>query len=61
MMNETLFPGWSKRHSITIDDKTGNPISEHSSDILDRLDPELIIGKGLLKKCGCEKHRKLRG
>ena len=61
MMNESLFPGWSKRHLITIDDKTGNPNTEHSPDILDRLDPELIIGKGLSKNCGCKKHRKLMG
>ena len=61
MMNETLYPGWTKRHLITIENKTGNPVAEHSPDILDRLDPELKIGKGISKECGCKKQRKLRG
>jgi hypothetical protein len=54
MMNEALFPGWSKRHLITIHDKTGDPIAEHSPDILDRIDQNFQIGKGLLKG-GCKK------
>ncbi len=32
---------------ITIDDKTGNPITEHKVDILDRLNPNMVIGRGL--------------
>ena len=40
---------------ISIDDKTGNPVAEHSPDILDRLDPELIIGKGLKKNVDVKK------
>ena len=47
MLNETLYPGWTKRHMISIDNKTGDPIAEHSPDILDRLDPEMKIGKGM--------------
>jgi len=31
----------------TIDDKTGNPITEHKVDILDRLNPNMVIGRGL--------------
>ena len=60
MMNETLYPGWTKRHLIEIPSESG-PVAEHSPDILDRLDPELKIGKGISKKCGCKTHRKLRG
>ena len=55
MLNGTLYPGWTKRHMISIDNKTGDPIAEHSPDILDRLDPEMKIGKGY------KKLRKLRG
>ena len=40
---------------ISIDNKTGDPIAKHGPDILDRLDPELKIGKGI------KKQRKLRG
>jgi len=32
---------------ITIDDKTGNPITEHKVDILDRLNPNMVIGRGM--------------
>ena len=32
---------------ITIDDKTGNPITEHKVNILDRLNPNMVIGRGL--------------
>ena len=31
---------------IFIDDKTGNPITEHKRDILDRLDQNKKIGRG---------------
>jgi hypothetical protein len=61
MLNNTLYPGWTKRHMISIKDETGDPVAEHSPNIIDRLDPELIIGKGVSKKCGCKKQRKIRG
>jgi 5-methylcytosine-specific restriction endonuclease McrBC regulatory subunit McrC len=32
---------------ITIDDKTGNPITEHKVNILDRLNPNMDIDRGL--------------
>jgi hypothetical protein len=61
MMNEALYPGWSKRHLISIDDKTGDPLAEHSPNIIERLDPNLKIGKGI-KKGGCKnKHKTLKG
>jgi hypothetical protein len=46
IMNSVLYPKWSKNHMITIDDKTGNPITEHKVDILDRLNPNMVIGRG---------------
>jgi len=55
-MNETLYPGWTKRHLIEIPSESG-PVAEHSPDILERLDPELKIGKGISKKCGCKKQQ----
>ena len=53
LLNETLYPNWSKHHYINIKAETDNPIIEHSPAILSRLDPNLKIGKGL--------NRKLRG
>jgi hypothetical protein len=47
LINSVLYPKWSKNHMITIDDKTGNPITEHKVDILDRLNPNMVIGRGL--------------
>ena len=32
---------------ITIDDKTGNPITEHKVNILDRLNSNMVIGRGM--------------
>lgn len=46
IMNTVLYPKWSKKHMINIEDKTGNPITEHKVDILDRLNPNLMIGRG---------------
>jgi hypothetical protein len=46
VMNSVLFPKWSANHMITIDDKSGNPITEHKIDILDRLNTNMIIGRG---------------
>ena len=53
LLNETLYPGWSKHHYINIKAESENPIVEHSPEILSRLDPNMKIGKGL--------YRKLRG
>ena len=46
VMNSVLFPKWSAKHMITIDDKSGNPITEHKVDILDRLNRNMVIGRG---------------
>ena len=47
LINSVIYPKWSKTNMITIDDKTGNPITEHKVDILDRLNPNMVIGRGL--------------
>jgi hypothetical protein len=54
--NSLLYPGWTKKHMITIPAKTSNPIEEHKIDILDRLDPEMKIGKGkkIMGGCACK-------
>lgn len=46
IMNSVLYPKWSKKHMINIADKTGNPITEHKVDILDRLSSNMVIGRG---------------
>ena len=46
-LNSLLYPKWTKKHMINIENKTGNPITEHKVDILDRLNPNMIIGKGV--------------
>jgi len=46
-LNSVLFPKWTKKHMINIENKTGNPITEHKVDILDRLNPNMIIGRGV--------------
>ena len=45
IMNSVLYPKWSSRHLINIDNKTNNPITEHRVDILDRLNPNMVIGR----------------
>ena len=45
-MNSVLYPKWSSKHLINIDDKTNNPITEHKVHILDRLNPNMVIGRG---------------
>ena len=45
-MNSVLYPKWSSKHLINIDNKTNNPITEHKVDILDRLNPNMVIGRG---------------
>ena len=54
--NSLLYPGWTKKHMITIPAKTSNPIEEHKIDILNRLDPEMKIGKGkkIMGGCACK-------
>jgi len=47
LINSVFYPKWSKKHIITMDDKTGNPITEHKVDILDRLNPNMVIGRGM--------------
>ena len=47
LINSVLYPKWSKKHMISIDDKTGNPITEHKVDILDRLNPNMVIGRAM--------------
>ena len=34
---------------INIENKTKNPITEHKVDILDRLNQNMIIGRGMIK------------
>ena len=36
-----------KKHMVNIENKTGNPITEHKVDILDRLNPNMIVGRGV--------------
>ena len=45
-MNSVLYPKWSSKHLINIDNKMNNPNTEHKVDILDRLNPKMVIGKG---------------
>ena len=42
-VNSVFYPKWSKNHMINIENKTKNPITEHKVDILDRLNPNMII------------------
>ena len=46
IMNSVLYPKWSANHMINIEDKTGNPITEHKIDILDRLNTNMVVGRG---------------
>ena len=46
-LNSVLYPQWTKKHMISIENNTGNPITEHTVDILDRLNPNMIIGRGV--------------
>jgi hypothetical protein len=46
MLNDLLYPNWTKKHMKIIPAKSTNPLVEHSIDILDRLDPNMVIGKG---------------
>ena len=47
LINSVFYPKWSQNHMITNDDKTGNPITEHKVNILDRLNPNMVIVRGL--------------
>lgn len=42
-------PGFNKRNNIVIPSTTSNPLTEHSISILDRLPPDLLIGRGKQK------------
>ena len=46
-LNSVLYPQWTKKHMVNIENKTGNPITEHKVDFLDRLNPNMIIGRGV--------------
>jgi len=46
-LNSVLYLQWTKKHMVNIENKTGNPITEHKVDILDRLNPNMIIGRGV--------------
>jgi hypothetical protein len=46
-LNSVLYPQWTAKHMINIENKTGNPITEHKVDILDRLNPNMVIGRGV--------------
>jgi hypothetical protein len=46
IMNSVLCPKWSSKHLINIDNTTNNPITEHKVDILDRINPNMDIGRG---------------
>ena len=35
-LNSIFNPNWTKEHQINIEDKTGNPVTEHKPDVLDR-------------------------
>jgi hypothetical protein len=44
-IKSVLFPKWSKSHNKTIKAKSFNPLAEHSSDVLNRMDPKTKIGR----------------
>lgn len=46
---EVMYPGWNRKHNITIQATTNNLLTEHSPAILDRLDGDMMIGRGKLK------------
>jgi hypothetical protein len=46
MLNDLLYPNWTKEHMKIIPAKTTSALEEHKIDILDRLDPNMKIGKG---------------
>jgi hypothetical protein len=50
MLNEVMYPGWTKKHMITIPAETNDPLIEHSPNILSRLDPNTKIGSGIKKQ-----------
>ena len=56
-LNSVLYTNWTKQHMIFLEDKTGNPVTEHKPDILDRLDQNMKIGRG----AGFGKLNKIKG
>jgi hypothetical protein len=49
MFNEVMYPGWTKKHMITIPALTNDPLIEHSPNILERINPNTKIGSGIKK------------
>ena len=45
-LSDLLYPNWTKEHMRVIPAKTTSALEEHKIDILDRLDPNMKIGKG---------------
>ena len=39
-------PGYNRRNNIVIKSTTNDPLVEHSIDVLDRLPPNMMIGRG---------------
>jgi hypothetical protein len=56
-LNRILYPNRTKEHMIFLEDKTGNPVTEHKPDRLDRLDQKMKIGRG----AGFGKMNKIKG
>jgi hypothetical protein len=56
-----LYPKWSSKNLINIDNKTNNPITEHKVDILERLNPNMVIGRGSQLIIKVNKYKKKYG
>jgi hypothetical protein len=52
LQNATLNvtnPNFNKRNNIIIPSTTSNPLTEHSLNVLDRLPPDMLVGRGRAK------------
>jgi hypothetical protein len=58
-LNSVLYPKWSSKHLINIDNKTNNPITDHKVDILDRLNTNMVIGRGSQLVIKVNKYKKI--
>ena len=58
LVSKMLYPNWTRNHLLTIPAKTKNPLVDHATPILDRLDQNKKIGRGG-SKCKCENKRQL--
>ena len=47
VLNSVLYTQWTKKHMVNIENKTGDPITEHKVDILERFNPNMVIGRGV--------------